>query len=188
MNATIAMERTNAIRRSRWQTAALLGLGVAMTGILIGASGFATRLPVPTWGLAAAALGGLMLAALAGTRLLALRALRLAAERRALKADDTWLRLDNAFQALRSGRYPVVEPPAEADERARSTVVQANEAFQFLARRQRVVRAALDELRGELNNYYRYLTKSQVGLIGANSVAERLEKFEERLAKIRSVV
>jgi len=188
MNATIAMERTNAIRRSRWQTAALLGLGVAMIGILIGASGFAARLPVPSWGLAAAALGGLLLAAMAGTRLLALRTLRQAAERRAVQADNVWLRLEVAFQALRSGRYPVVEAPAEADARALTAVNQANEAFQYLARRQRVVRVALDELRGELNNYYRYLTKSQVGLIGANSVAERLEKFEERLAKIRSVV
>jgi hypothetical protein len=188
MNASIAMERTNAARRGRWQTAALVGLGVAMTGILIGASGFAARLPLPIWSLAAAALSGLLLAALAGTRLLALRAIRLAAERRAIKADDVWLRLDVAFQAVRSGRYPVVDTPPEAGERERFTIEQANEAFQFLARRQRVVRAALDEMRGELNNYYRYLTKSQVGLIGANSVAERLEKLEERLAKIRSVV
>ena len=74
MNATtIAMERTNAIRRGRWQTAAILGLGIAMSGILLGASGFATRLPVPTWSLAAAALSGLLLAALAGGRLISLR-------------------------------------------------------------------------------------------------------------------
>jgi hypothetical protein len=189
MNATIAMERTNAIRRGRWQTAAVLGLGIAMTGILLGASGFATRLPVPTWGLAAAALAGLLLAALAGGRLISLRTSRSTAERRReIPMDDAWLRLSVAFQAVRSGRYPVLSAPEKAAEQERAAFEQANEAFQYLARRQRVVRAAIDELRGEFNNYYRYLTKSQVGLIGANSVAERLEKFEERLAKIRSVM
>jgi len=39
-----------------------------------------------------------------------------------------------------------------------------------------------------LHANHKYLTRSQVGLIGANSVAERLEDLDKRLAKIRSVV
>jgi len=168
--------------------AAAFGLGLALCGILIGATGFSASLPFPEWILAAGALAGLSLSVLAGIRLLSIRTGSGPRRMAGSTATGDWIEMSRALEAIRSGRNPGLEAPDGADEGQRLAYARANETFQFLARRQKVVRAALDELCGELNNYYRYLTKSQVGLIGANSVAERLEKFEERLAKIRSAV
>ena len=103
-------------------------------------------------------------------------------------SEDVWVAVTRAFEGLRTGIVPILMAPDSADEVVRTTFARGNEAFQFLARRQKVVRAAVDDLREELNTYHRYLTRSQVGLIGANSVAERLEDLDKRLAKIRSVV
>jgi hypothetical protein len=163
-------------------------MGLALCGILLGATGFSALLPIPTWGLAAGALTGLFLAAMAGMRLLSFRSSNGPGPGGGPQVNGPWSDMSHALDRVRAGQRPELHIPDDISEDQRLAFEKANEAFQFLARREKVVRAALDELRGELNNYYRYLTKSQVGLIGANSVAERLEIFEERLAKIRSAV
>ena len=189
MEATaLNIARAIRARRSRWQTAAAMGMGLALSGILLGATGFYARLPIPAWSLAAGALAGLFLAAMAGMRLLSFRSTSGSRQDAQPEPEGPWRDISRAFKSIRAGNRPELLIPDGITESQRLAFEQANEAFQFLARREKVVRAALDELRGELNNYYRYLTKSQVGLIGANSVAERLERFEERLAKIRSAV
>jgi hypothetical protein len=191
MRATlIEIAREHETRTNRWHLAAALGLGLALCGILLGATGFSSRLPLPTWSLTASSLAGLLLSGLAGIRLMALRP-RSSSDRPSTESgggSGAWSEISHAFETFKSGRRPSLVVPDDGEDGQRVAFERANETFQFLARRQKVVRAALDELRGELSNYHRYLTKSQVGLIGANSVAERLEKFEERLAKIRSAV
>ena len=169
----------------------MAGVMAALAGILIGATGLGQLLPMPDWTLAAVTLTGFGLTALSALRLMALRQPSHAAPRGGSPApvpDDSWAQLVWAFESFRSGRVPVLNITEQALAGERQALEKANESFQFLARRQKIIRAALDELRGELNEYYRYLTKSQVGLIGANSVAERLEKIDERLAKIRSAM
>ncbi len=188
MTAALDISRANHARRTRWQTVAALGMGLALCGILLGATGFSALLPIPTWGLAAGALMGLFLAAVAGMRLLSFRLSNGSGNDGSPMASGPWSDMSRALDRMRAGERLELHIPDNISEDQRLAFEKANEAFQFLARRENVVRAALDELRGELNNYYRYLTRSQVGLIGANSVAERLERFEERLAKIRSAV
>jgi len=166
--ANITAARQDQARSLRLRVAAVFGLLVTLSGILAGSTPLTDRIPLPTWGLGAAALFGLLLMASAGIRLLRMKT--------------------RAFEGLRTGIVPILMAPDSADEVVRTTFARGNEAFQFLARRQKVVRAAVDDLRDELNTYHRYLTRSQVGLIGANSVAERLEDLDKRLAKIRSVV
>jgi hypothetical protein len=164
---------------------------IALTGILAGAADLSSVLPLPTWGLGAAALTGLVLMTGAGLRLLSLRNGSRAEKKgpaATVEGMEAWTAMSNAFEGLRTGAIPILMPPEAAAGSERAAFERGNEAFQFLARRQKVVRAAIDELREELNIYHRYLTKSQVGLIGANSVAERLEDLDKRLAKIRSVV
>ena len=188
----ISMAKALNARRTRWQWVAATGMVVALGGILVGATGLSTRVPLPTWALAAIALGGFGLMGIAGLRLVSLRSATTTVPAQEQKKQeppaDSWTALAQAMESVRTGHIPVLQVPAGARESERAAYERSNEAFQFLARRQRVIRAALDELRGELNNYYKYLTKSQVGLIGANSVAERLEQFDERLAKIRSAM
>ncbi len=187
----ISMAKAVSARRTRWQWVAAAGTAVALGGILVGATGLSARVPLPTWALAALALLGFGLMGIAGLRLVSLRSGNSTASVRGKQHQppvDSWTALAQAMDSVRSGHLPVLQVPAGAGDGERAAFERSNEAFQFLARRQRVIRAALDELRGELNNYYKYLTKSQVGLIGANSVAERLEQFDERLAKIRSAM
>ena len=188
MTAAINIDRAESARRTRWQTVAALGMGLALCGILLGATGFSALLPIPAWGLAAGALVGLFLTAVAGMRLLSFRSVPGPVGDTGQVVTGPWPEISRALDRMRAGHRLELHIPDGIAEDQRLAFEKANETFQFLARREKVVRAALDELRGELNNYYRYLTKSQVGLIGANSVAERLERFEERLAKIRSAV
>ncbi|MFO7768571.1 MAG: hypothetical protein R6W82_06425 [bacterium] len=187
----ISMAKAVSARRARWQWVAAAGTVIALGGILVGATPLSAHVPLPSWALAALALLGLGLMGTAGLRLVSLRpgtAGPASREEERELPSDSWTSLAQAMGSVRSGNMPVLQVPEDAGETERAAFERSNEAFQFLARRQRVIRAALDELRGELNNYYRYLTKSQVGLIGANSVAERLEQFDERLAKIRSAM
>lgn len=189
--AAIKMARREHARRVRWRSVVFGGLLVALGGILAGATGVGELIPLPSWGLGATALFGLMLMAVAGLRLLSLRgdpkAEKAGGSTRTQK-EESWVAVSRAFEGMRAGAIPILTVPDSATEVERDALEQGNEAFQFLARRQKVVRAAIDELREELNLYYKYLTKSQVGLIGANSVAERLEDLDKRLAKIRSVM
>ncbi len=193
MTAAMAaqIERQTQARCLRWRAIAVGGMGIALTGILAGATDLSSIVPLPTWGLGAAALGGLALMAGAGLRLLSIRTgsrAEKAGPAAGGEAAEAWMAMSHAFEGLRAGAIPILMPPEAATGTERMAFERGNEAFQFLARRQKVVRAAVDELRVELNIYHRYLTKSQVGLIGANSVAERLEDLDKRLAKIRSVV
>jgi hypothetical protein len=187
---TLEIAQDEETRTNRWHVAAALGLGLALCGILLGATGFSSRLPLPAWSLSVATVAGLLLSLLAGLRMIALRprSLRSRLFEEPDEESGPWTEISRAFERFNNGRRPTLVIPDDVEDGQRVAFERANETFQFLARRQKVVRAALDELRGELTNYHRYLTKSQVGLIGANSVAERLEKFEERLAKIRSAV
>lgn len=193
----ISIARAHTARRSRWQWVAVIGMAVALGGIMLGATGLTAELPIPEWGLAAVPLLGFGMVGIAGLRLMTMRAParsnRPGSVPRRTTSKGTsprtgWSSMAQAMETVRSGHIPLVSVPPSAGADERVAFEKANEAFQFLARRQKVIRAALDELRGELNNYHRYLTKSQVGLIGANSVAERLEQFDERLAKIRSAM
>lgn len=188
----ISMAKAASARRTRWQWVAVAGTVVALGGILVGATGLSSRVPLPMWALAGLALLGFGLMGIAGLRLVSLRSgvsnPQVRGEVKDQQPVDSWTAMARAMETVRSGEMPVLPIPERAGDSERAAFERSNEAFQFLARRQRVIRAALDELRGELNNYYRYLTKSQVGLIGANSVAERLEQFDERLAKIRSAM
>ncbi|GEM_PF-1734804 len=194
MSAAVAaqIDRRVQARRLRWRLVATGGMIIALTGILAGAADLSSVIPLPTWGLGAAALAGLALMTGAGLRLLALRSSTRGDKAQPAAAagevSEAWTAISHAFEGLRTGAIPILMPPVEAVSSEREAFERGNEAFQFLARRQKVVRAAIDELREELNIYHRYLTKSQVGLIGANSVAERLEDLDKRLAKIRSVV
>lgn len=188
--ATFTAARQDQARSLRLRVAAVIGLLVTLSGILAGSTPLTDRIPLPTWGLGAAALFGLILMASSGIRLLRMKS---TAEGSAVSSADensenVWVAVTRAFEGLRTGIVPIMMAPDSADEVVRTTFARGNEAFQFLARRQKVVRAAVDDLREELNTYHRYLTRSQVGLIGANSVAERLEDLDKRLAKIRSVV
>lgn len=194
--STMKVAERNQARRLRWQVVAIGGLLMALGGILTGATGLSARIPLPSWGLGAAALVGLVLLAGAGARLVTLRnvtrveavpeAVKGKSERE--KVENPWTAMGQAFEGLRAGSIPILAVPDRANQIEVEAFQQGNEAFQFLARRQKVMKAAIDELREELSIYHRYLTKSQVGLIGANSVAERLEDLDKRLAKIRSVV
>ncbi len=188
--ATITADRQDQARSLRLRVAAVFGLLVTLSGILAGSTPLTDRIPLPTWGLGAAALFGLILMASSGIRLLRMKttAEGSAVSRAEENSEDVWVAVTRAFEGLRTGIVPIMIAPDSADEVVRTTFARGNEAFQFLARRQKVVRAAVDDLREELNTYHRYLTRSQVGLIGANSVAERLEDLDKRLAKIRSVV
>ncbi len=188
--ANITAARQDQARSLRLRVAAVFGLLVTLSGILAGSTPLTDRIPLPTWGLGAAALFGLLLMASAGIRLLRMKttAVGSAVSRAEENSEDVWVAVTRAFEGLRTGIVPILMAPDSADEVVRTTFARGNEAFQFLARRQKVVRAAVDDLREELNTYHRYLTRSQVGLIGANSVAERLEDLDKRLAKIRSVV
>ncbi len=188
--ATITAARQDQARSLRLRVAAVFGLLVTLSGILAGSTPLTDRIPLPTWGLGAAALFGLILMASSGIRLLRMKttAEGSAVSRAEENSEDVWVAVTQAFEGLRTGIVPIMIAPDSADEVVRTTFARGNEAFQFLARRQKVVRAAVDDLREELNTYHRYLTRSQVGLIGANSVAERLEDLDKRLAKIRSVV
>jgi len=193
MTAAVAAQisREMQARRLRWRVVAVGGMIMALAGILAGAADLSAVVPLPTWGLGAAALAGLLLMTGAGLRLLALRngtRVEKSGPAETGKAVESWTAMSTAFEGLRTGAIPILMPPESAVSNEREAFERGNEAFQFLARRQKVVRAAIDELREELNIYHRYLTKSQVGLIGANSVAERLEDLDKRLAKIRSVV
>lgn len=189
--AAIKVARREQARRVRWRSAVFGGLLVALGGILAGATGVTELIPLPTWGLGAAALFGLLLMAVSGLRLLSMRGdpkVGIAGGKTRAQVGESWVAVSRAFEGMRAGAVPILTVPVSAAEVEREALEQGNEAFQFLARRQKVVRAAIDELREELNLYHKYLTKSQVGLIGANSVAERLEDLDKRLAKIRSVV
>jgi hypothetical protein len=189
--ATLTEARQEQARGMRLRVGAVIGLLMALSGILAGSTPLTDQIPLPTWGLGAAALLGLLLMAGSGIRLLQMKAAtaEIAAKDQAVQeSEDVWAAVSRAFDGLRTGIVPILMAPESADEVARATFAQGNEAFQFLARRQKVVRAAIDDLREELNTYHKYLTRSQVGLIGANSVAERLEDLDKRLAKIRSVV
>ena len=187
--ATLTESRPDQARSVRLRAAAVFGLLVALSGILAGATPLTDRIPLPTWGLGAAALLGLLLMAGSGLRLLQMKSTAARpADRSRETPEDTWLAIAKAFEGLRTGVVPILMAPDSVDSAAQAAFAQGNEAFQFLARRQKVVRAAIDDLREELHTYHKYLTRSQVGLIGANSVAERLEDLDKRLAKIRSVV
>jgi hypothetical protein len=188
--ATLTDSRPDQARSNRLRVAAVFGLLVALAGILAGSTPLTDRIPLPTWGLGAAALLGLLLMASSGLRLLQMKSTAEAnpADRSRETPEDAWLAVARAFEGLRTGIVPILMVPDTVDETAQAAFAQGNEAFQFLARRQKVVRAAIDDLREELHTYHKYLTRSQVGLIGANSVAERLEDLDKRLAKIRSVV
>ena len=194
MTATSAVNTSHQMnyRRLWWQAVAVGGMAIASAGIVVGATGLSIKVPLPTWSLGAGALLGLVAMATAGSRLLSMMETRESVE---VKKDDTapgednsWVLVSQAFEGWRTGQLPVLIPPQGADEREIAAFERGNEAFQYLARRRRVLRAALDEVREEMNTYHRYLTKSQVGLIGANSVAERLEDLDKRLAKIRAAV
>ncbi len=188
--ATLTEARGDQARSLRLRVAAFFGLFVALGGILASSTPLIDRIPLPTWGLGAATLLGLLLMAGSGIRLLKMKSTTegKAETRSSELPEDAWLAVARAFEGLRTGVVPVLMIPDSAHQSARSAFAQGNEAFQFLARRQKVVRAAVDDLREELHTYHKYLTRSQVGLIGANSVAERLEDLDKRLAKIRSVV
>ncbi|MFC1628549.1 hypothetical protein ACFL3H_05495 [Gemmatimonadota bacterium] len=188
--ATLTTVRQDQARSLRLRVVAVFGLLVALSGILAGSTPLTDRIPLPTWGLGAAALLGLLLMASSGLRLLQMKSIAegSVASRSTENPEDAWMAVTHAFEGLRTGIVPIMMAPDSADEVARTAFAQGNEAFQFLARRQKVVRAAIDDLREELNTYHKYLTRSQVGLIGANSVADRLEDLDKRLAKIRSVV
>jgi len=193
MTAASAIDMTHRAqaRRLRWQVVAVSGMTLASAGILAGATGLSTLVPLPTWSLGASALFGLAVMALAGSRLLSLRlvsGIEAKNSESALESENSWVMISQAFEGWRTGQVPILVPPLGADEREMAAFERGNEAFQLLARRRRVLRAALDEIREEMNTYNRYLTKSQVGLIGANSVAERLEDLDKRLAKIRAAV
>ena len=132
---------------------------------------------------------GLILMAGSGIRLLQLKSTSEdKAGNRDAVPEDAWVAIASAFDGLRTGVVPVLMAPDSAHQSTREAFTRGNEALLFLARRQKVVRAAIDDLREELHANHKYLTRSQVGLIGANSVAERLEDLDKRLAKIRSVV
>ncbi len=187
--ATLIETQMDRARSIRLRVAALVGLLVTLSGILVGSTPLTDRIPLPTWGLGAAALIGLLLMAGSGIRLLQLKS---TTEGNAVKGnggpEDAWVAITRAFEGLRTGVVPVLMAPESAHQSARDAFNEGNEALLFLARRQKVVRAAIDDLREELHANHKYLTRSQVGLIGANSVAERLEDLDKRLAKIRSVV
>lgn len=189
--STLDMSHREHVRRFRWQLAAVGGLTLASAGILAGATGLSSIVPLPTWSLGAGALFGLLVLALAGTRLLALRknlGSGVVQEEPVKGEENPWVLISQAFEGWRTGKVPVLIPPLGADEREIAAFERGNEAFRILARRQRMVRVAIDKLREDLNTYHGYLTKSQVGLIGANSVAERLEDLDKRLAKIRAAM
>ncbi|MFC1545728.1 hypothetical protein ACFL44_03490 [Gemmatimonadota bacterium] len=188
--AAVTTARHDQARSLRLRVVAVFGLLVSLSGILAGTTPLTDRIPLPSWGLGAAALLGLLLMASSGIRLLQMKSAveGTVASRVTENPEDVWVAVTHAFEGLRSGIVPIMLAPDSADEAAQTAFAQGNEAFQFLARRQKVVRAAIDDLREELNTYHKYLTRSQVGLIGANSVAERLEDLDKRLAKIRSVV
>jgi hypothetical protein len=189
--ATLTEARTDQARSMRLRVAAAVGLLVTLSGILAGTTPLITdRIPLPTWGLGAVALLGLCLMAGAGVKLVQMKSIagpRTVGLEEEL-SDDAWQTIARAFEGLRTGAIPVLMVPDSADQNTLAAFNQGNEAFQFLARRQKVIRAAIDDLREELHANHKYLTRSQVGLIGANSVAERLEDLDKRLAKIRSVV
>lgn len=178
-------------RRLWWQVVAVGGMAVASAGIVVGATGLSFKVPLPTWSLGAGALFGLVVMAMAGSRLLSMME-RPEVEVKSTDApvgeDNPWVLISHAFEGWRTGQVPVLIPPQGADEREIAAFERGNDAFQFLAKRRKVLRAALSEVREEMIEYHRYLTKSQVGLIGANSVAERLEDLDKRLAKIRAAV
>ncbi len=188
--AILTIARQDQARSLRLRVVAVFGLLVSLGGILAGSTPLTDQIPLPTWGLGAAALLGLILMASSGMRLLQMKSANegSVASRSSEKPEDAWAAVTLAFEGLRTGIAPIMLAPDSADEVARTAFARGNEAFRFLARRQKVVRAAVDDLREELNTYHKYLTRSQVGLIGANSVAERLEDLDKRLAKIRSVV
>ncbi len=188
--AILTIARHDQARSLRLRVVAVFGLLVSLGGILAGSTPLTDQIPLPTWGLGAAALLGLILMASSGMRLLQMKSANegSVASRSSERPEDVWVAITHAFEGLRTGIVPIMLAPDSADEVARTAFAQGNEAFQFLARRQKVVRAAVDDLREELNTYHKYLTRSQVGLIGANSVADRLEDLDKRLAKIRSVV
>jgi len=189
--STIDLTHGTNVRRIMWQVVAVAGMTLSSAGILAGATGLSLRIPLPSWSLEAGALFGLVVMALAGARLLSLRE---AALSRANKLDavpdeeNSWVVISQAFESWRTGQVPVLMLNKKADEREMAAFERGNEAFQFLARRRKVLRAALDDVREDITQYHRYLTRSQVGLIGANSVAERIEDLDKRLAKIRSAV
>ena len=187
--ATFSVARQDQVRSLRLRVVAVIGLLVSLSGILAGSTPLTDWIPLPTWGLGAAALIGLLLMASSGIRLLQMKSATEGnvASRSSDTPEDAWVAVTHAFEGLRTGIVPIMMAPESADEVAKKAFSRGNEAFQFLARRQKVVRAAIDDLREELNTYHKYLTRSQVGLIGANSVAERLEDLDKRLAKIRSV-
>ena len=166
-------------------------MAVASAGIVVGATGLSIKVPLPTWSLGAGALFGLVAMAMAGSRLLSMME-RPEVEVKSIDApigeDNPWVLISRAFEGWRTGQVPVLIPPQGADEREIAAFERGNDAFQFLAKRRKVLRAALSEVREEMIEYHGYLTKSQVGLIGANSVAERLEDLDKRLAKIRAAV
>ncbi len=193
MTAASAIDLTHRvnIRRIMWQVAAVAGIMLSSAGILAGATGLSLRIPLPSWSLGAGALFGLAVMTLAGARLLSLRETAQSGTNRmeAVQGDEnSWVMISQAFESWRTGQVPVLIPHQKADEREIAAFERGNEAFQFLARRRKVIRAALDDVGEDLTQYHRYLTRSQVGLIGANSVAERLEDLDKRLAKIRAAV
>jgi len=174
-----------------WLVLAVAGSALSSTGILAGATGLSLRIPVPSWSLGIGTLVGLVLMVLAGARLLSMREAVLTKTDELDDEpgeDNSWVMISQAFESWRTGQVPLLVLHHEADERESAAFERGNEAFQFLARRRNVLRTALDDIREDLTQYQRYLTRSQVGLIGANSVAERLEDLDKRLAKIRAAV
>ena len=179
------------LHRIMWQVLAVAGLTLSSAGILAGATGLSLRIPFPSWSLGIGALFGLAMMVLAGARLLSMRE---ATRSGTNTLDDeqgeenSWVEISQAFESWRTGQVPVLMLHQEADEREIAAFERGNEAFQFLARRRIVLSTALDNIREDLTEYHRYVSRSQVGLIGANSVAERLEDLDKRLAKIRAAV
>lgn len=186
------IERANA-HRIMWQVTAVAGMALFSAGILAVANGFSVMIPLPSWSPGVGVLFGLAVMVLAGARLLSLRE---ATRSETNTLDDvsrsgeenSWIAISQAFESWQTGQVPVLMLQQEADQLEIAAFERGNEAFQFFARRSKVLRTTLDDIREDLTQYHRYLTRSQVGLIGANSVAERLEDLDKRLAKIRAAV
>lgn len=188
-------------RFRRWRVAAVLGIAMALGSTLIIATGLATFVPLPIWSLSGGAFIGMLLTALAGMRLLALQ-VAVPKEKsvipleqvvgeirpREVKKLKLWAEISRAFEVLREGKTPVLVLPDNATEDERAVIELGNAAFKSVDKRNEEVKAALDKLREEIDEFHKYLTRSQVGLIGAKSVAERLEEFEKRLNQIRSAL
>ena len=188
--------KTNA-HRIMWQAAVVVGMTLFTAGILAGATGFSLGIPFPSWSLGVGVLFGLAVMVLAGARLLSLREATRFGTNTLDDVEDvddvsdkasSWVAISKAFESWRTGEVPVLKLDQEADQREITAFERGNEAFQFFARRSKILRTTLDDIREDLTQYHRYLTRSQVGLIGANSVAERLEDLDKRLAKIRAAV